>query len=150
MDNDNQEDPKVDWTSYHESNTQPVDVGAFTALVRRVGGELTEIDNQSVSHSTKRALQIDKQKIVQELSSHAKSAPEAPVLPPIHTPSEDAQPVHASTPPVRVPPPPPPIHHDDSSDISARISAIEKKLVRMESFNKAYQKVRKIKRGSTY
>ena len=155
--NDDRDESKVDWASYHANNSQPVDVNAFAALVRRVGGELTEIDKQSVSNSTKPALQINKEQLIRELSPAAQNAPpKPPPVPPV-APSAPTTPetsVDASTsvaksePPKRITPPPPPVESDN--DISLRIDALEKKITRMESFNRAYQKARKIKRGSTY
>ena len=152
--NDDRDESKVDWASYHANNSQPVDVNAFAALVRRVGGELTEIDKQSVSNSTKPALQINKEQLIRELSPAAQNTPpKPPPVPPVApvvptTSVESSTPVAKSEPPKRITPPPPPLESDN--DISLRIDALEKKITRMESFNRAYQKARKIKRGSTY
>ena len=155
--NDDRDESKVDWASYHANNSQPVDVNSFAALVRRVGGELTEIDKQSVSNSTKPALQINKEQLIRELSPAAQSTPpKPPPVPPVapSTPTTPETSVESSTPvvhepPKRVTPPPPPLIENDN-DISLRMEALEKKITRMESFNRAYQKARKIKRGSTY
>ena len=146
---DDREESKVDWASYHESTNQPVDVSAFTALVRRVGGELTEIDKQSISNSTKPALQINKEQIIRELSatepprsaSSSNTDPKPPPIPPIGPGKQE------NVTPVRVTPPPPPLPINQD-DLTVRIEALEKKITRIESFNRAYQKVRKVKRGA--
>jgi hypothetical protein len=148
---DDREESKVDWASYHESTNQPVDVSAFTALVRRVGGELTEIDKQSISNSTKPALQINKEQIIRELSatepprsaSSSNTDPKPPPIPPIGPGKQE------NVTPVRVTPPPPPLPINQD-DLTVRIEALEKKITRIESFNRAYQKVRKVKRGASY
>jgi hypothetical protein len=136
--------PTVDWTSYHENNEAPVDVGAMAALVRRVGGELSKIDNQSVSNSSQKAERIDKQKLINELQSRQ------PTPPPPDT-QQEARPVAPPPTLTRKPPPPPPIlQSPPPSHETDVIQNLQKRLDRLESATRAFKKAKKIKRGASY
>jgi len=139
------DEPRVDWTSYHENNESHVDVNAMAALVRRVGGELSKIDSQSVSNSTHKAERIDKQKLINELSSK--------------TPQPVTPPTQAAAPPASVPPKLPslplqqPLREPASVKTHAPSSVVddlEKRLSRLESSVRTLRKTKKIKRGAAY
>lgn len=148
------EDPRVDWTSYHEQNNEPVDVGAMAALVRRVGGELQKIDSQSVSNSTQKAERIDKQKLITDLSSNSPSTPV----------TTSASPPMTAPPPMTGPPPStggitthpmesaikvtPQQHIPTHKNVD--IEKLQKRLDRLESSTRAFRKTKKIKRGTSY
>ena len=154
MDNEPQSDqpvPTRDWTSYHEHTNQQVDVGAMAALVRRVGGELSKIDSQSVSNSTQRAERIDKQKLIRDL---------APGQPPSAKPQ--SVPIPAQAPPpivhqsVSLPPDaqtlPPPVAANPNTPQaqSPQLDDLEKRITRLESATRTFRKAKKIKRGTSY
>lgn len=143
-------EPSVDWASYHEHNESPVDVGAMAALVRRVGGELSKIDSQSVSNSTQKAERIDKQKLITDLSGGVNSAPPVATSSPPQTPplvsnnnvteSTSREEMIKPTPHQQYVPP-----HE-----GVDIEKIQKRLDRLESSTRAFKKAKKIKRGTSY
>lgn len=142
-----QADPVVDWTSYHEQNESPVDVGVMAALVRRVGGELQKIDSQSVSHSTQKAERIDKQKLIAELQGRGKeSLPSSPPPPPQIT-TENSAPLTA---PLKVPRKPQPPQYTQPILQNHDIEKLQKRLDRLESSTRLFRKTKKIKRGLAY
>ena len=130
-----------DWVSHHESAQPDVPVDPMIALVRRVGGELSTIDNQSVSSSTKKALNIDNNKLIQDLQLTNKSpAPSnhPPVIPQHNNPSR---------PLLKQPPTPQGNTHHMNSDMYDKLN---KRITRLESTTKSISKSRKIKRGTSY
>ena len=155
MDNEPQSDqpaPARDWTSYHEHTNQQVDVGAMAALVRRVGGELSKIDSQSVSNSTQRAERIDKQKLIRELTPG--TPPQAPQQPPpiisqVPPPPEVHQPVPLPL-EARTSPPPVAVKPSAPQAQSPQLDDLEKRITRLESATRTFRKAKKIKRGASY
>lgn len=136
--------PTRDWTSYHEHTEQQVDVGAMAALVRRVGGELSKIDSQSVSSSTAKVEKIDKQRLIRELNRPVPGQSSNPAPPPV---------VPQQAPPVRSvskPKPPPVPVTNNTGQTSLLTSDIEKRIERLESATRLYRKAKKIKRGLKY
>ena len=142
-------EPTVDWASYHENNQQDIDVGAFTELVRRVGGELQKIDSQSVSNSTRRAERIDKQKLIRELSGKQPPAAPQSVPTPAHPPPPE---VHqpAPLPVTRTSPPPVAVKSGAPQAQSPQLDDLEKRIARLESATRSFRKAKKIKRGTSY
>lgn len=145
--------PTRDWTSYHEHTEQQVDVGAMAALVRRVGGELSKIDSQSVSSSTAKVEKIDKQRLIRELNKPIPGQSSNSAPPPVVPQQAPPPVVPQQAPPVRSvskPKPPPIPVTNNTGQASLLTSDIEKRIERLESATRLYRKAKKIKRGLKY
>lgn len=149
MDNEPQSDqpaPTRDWTSYHEQVNQSVNVDAMAALVRRVGGELSKIDSQSVSGSTQRAERIDKQKLIKDLGNKQPVA-QQPSSAPRAVP-QNAQP----TQPIQHIPKPLNLTStvQTTETTQPHVVELQKRIERLESATRTFRKLKKIKRGAAY
>ena len=149
MDNDNPKEdskPQVDWVSYHESQSQDIDVNSVVALVRRVGGELASIDDKKVDGSFRPALQIDKAKLINDLQKNK---------PAVSTQQPPVQPSAESYNSTRQSPPVLKSSHSQTNTKSilcnnTDVSAIEARLSKLESATKAFKSAKRIKKGVTY
>lgn len=126
----------------HRSDDVKVDAYDVALLFNKVGSELKSIDSKSVSPSTRTAFQLQEEKVFSQNKPTSpppvESVPTAPAV-------ERSAPVVQSTPRA-------PIQGTQDADplVVKRIDEIEKRLHRIESFNKAYRKLSKLKRGVSY
>lgn len=147
MDNDNPketEQSQVDWVSYHQSQSQDIDVNSVVALVRRIGGELASIDEKKVDGSSRPALQIDKAKLISDLESNKTNQPRDDYS------ATEPQPVAAQPPPQVVKPASIQPTAKRVLNNNVDISAIESRLTKLESATKAFKSAKRIKKGVTY
>tara|TARA_A100001011_G_scaffold311458_1_gene328501 strand:- start:684 stop:1238 length:555 start_codon:yes stop_codon:yes gene_type:complete len=127
----------------HESEDPDIDPYDVALLFNQVGSELSKVDSQSVSQSTKSAMQLEKQQVFRGLKSKApQSQTPQSQTPPPKTPQ--LPPIPAKVAPTR------PMVTAVGADVEKRVAALEKTLKKVESFSNAYQKAKKIKRGVKY
>ena len=135
----------IEMQQRHESNSNDdIDAMDVALLFNRVGSELTKIDKQGVGSGMKKVMKLDPNEVFKgvDLSS---SKHQHPVQ------TQTAQPTATNTQrSPRVPPPPPPMVMNVDSDMTDRINLLEKSIKRLESGNRAYQKIKKIKHGASY
>lgn len=126
----------------HEAEDQDIDPVDVALLFNRVGSELTKIDKQSVSPSTKSAMQLDQKSVFSGMNPNT-SKPASP--PPVaNNPVVPPAPVRTVDPAPRRP------VVDVDQNIEKRILEMEKSMKKIISFSSAYQKAKKIKRGLKY
>lgn len=129
----------------HETGDPDIDPIDVALLFNRVGSELTSIDKQSLGDNQRRAMQLDQQAVFNGIDIGT-SSPKAPTPPPIAA----AAPASRVSPRKRPPPELPPIPVAIDKSLDDKFSALEKKISRLESTNRAYQKMKKMKHGTTY
>jgi hypothetical protein len=129
----------------HESDSNDdIDAMDVALLFNRVGSELTKIDKQGVGSGMKKVMKLDADVVFKgvDLSSSKRQHP---------VQTRTAQPIATNTQhSPRVPPPPPPMVMNVDSDMTERVNLLEKSIKRLESGNRAYQKIKKIKHGASY
>lgn len=135
-------------TARHESEEPEIDPMDVAMLFNRVGSELLKVDKQSLSPGGPQAMQLTEEKVFEGVNRRRSKQPTPPPVnaaKPVAAPPPQAKTAPPLTRAVR--PPPPPLVNDDTEK---RIEALEKKLKKMESFSRAYNNTKKIKRGVTY
>jgi len=125
---------------------QDIDPFDVALLFNKVGSELTSIDKQSLGDGQRRAMQLDQQAVFSGIDIGT-NPPKQPALQTDTAPAVPTSSRKVSPPPRRSTPPSASIV-DKSLD--SRFTALEKKISRLESTNRAYQKIKKIKRGTVY
>lgn len=146
MDDQTQSNPPdlTELQARHESEDPDIDPYDVALLFNQVGSELSKVDSQSVSQSTRAAMQLEKQQVFKGLKNKAPQ-PQTPQTPQSQTPQPKAPPpIPAEVAPRR------PMVAAVGTDVEKRVAALEKSLKRVESFSNAYQKAKKIKRGVKY
>jgi len=131
----------IDLTSRHENNSVETDPMDVALLFNRVGSELTQIDKQSVGSGGPSAMQLTEQNVFAGINR------KSPPPPPVHAstpPPVESSSKRPALPPLPGPPPKPNLIHDK------RLDELERKMKKLESFSRAYNNVKKIKRGITY
>ena len=129
----------TDLTSRHESSSAEIDPMDVALLFNKVGSELTQIDKQSVGSGGPTAMQLTEKDVFNGINRN--SPPSQPHRSPPPPPNSIVnKPV---LPPLQRPPLPNPVN-------DKRLEALEKKFKKLESFSRAYNNVKKIKRGVTY
>jgi hypothetical protein len=158
-------EPEVDMVSYHESQQGATsnDLPEIAGLFKAVGNELYTLDSRNVGgESSPKALQLDKSSVFSGIDKTSSPPPDAPTsIANIQSPTGDnpfapvlkdaPQPLlHPKPPPVPPVPPRAPMTQPVSRTSSEDVLAIEKRLTRLESANRAFKNSRKIKRGNVY
>ena len=132
---------------HENAGDQDIDPIDIALLFNKVGSELTSIDKQSLGDNQRRAMQLDQQAVFSGVNMGTNSPkPPAPPLRATATPATRA--VSRKAPPPELPPKPISAAIDKSLD--EKFTALEKKISRLESTNRAYQKMKKMKHGTTY
>lgn len=134
--------PESTSSESHRSDDIKVDAYDVALLFNKVGSELKNIDSKYVSPSSKSAFQLQEEKVFSQ------NKPTSP--PPVESVSTTSTASKKVT--VAQPTSPPPVQSTQNIDplVVKRIDEIERRLQRVESFNKAYRKLSKLKRGMTY
>lgn len=145
---DQQQEPPIgldQLQARHQNDSSDIDPLDVALLFNRVGSELTKIDKQSLGESQKRAMQLDQQAVFRDIKNTQQPQPVQPAPPAPHT--QPVQPTVAAPKPIQ---PVAVAKQPVDVDMLKRLDIMEKKLNKIESVNKAYQRSKKIKHGTTY